>query len=70
MKLKIYLVIAAIAGLNAVFHLVDGHLIRAVISAAVALVFGLEASGRPTLGTVLQQIRRGARALYDAVKRG
>ena len=70
MKLQhLYIGLAILAGLNAVFHLVEGNLIRAVLSGAVAVVFGLEASGRPTLGKVLKQLRKSARALYREIKR-
>lgn len=60
---RVCLVVAIIAGLNALFHLVDGNLIRAALSAVVAALFGLEASGRPALRRAYASLRETYRGL-------
>ena len=66
MSLKyFYWIIAAILGINAVVHLFSGNMLRAVLSAALAAVLALEASGRPTLGRLWRTIKR----LYRLLRR-
>jgi len=60
-----YWVVAVILGVNAVVHLVSGNMLRAVLSAALAAVLALEASGRPTLG----KLWRAAKRLYRLLRR-
>ena len=60
-----YLVLAAILAVNAVLHLVQGNLLRALLSAFFAAVFFLEATGRPTLG----KLRKGLSLLWKGLTR-
>jgi hypothetical protein len=60
-----YLVLAAILAINALMHLLEGNLLRALLSGFFAVVFFLEATGKPTLG----KLRRGLSLLWKGLMR-